>query len=226
MSDFRKMCLRPLGMTAFNRRMLRFVPIFAIAFALLIPQTELSAQAENLIRVSNVNFSRVSGAGVQMTVQFQPERNTLPNARNDRFLDDVRLRVFLSYQTDSDAGPEGFDFYRSEVRMVGVESNRRYAVHFFLPQYILDRDRLRDPFAWIVQFEVDGNLVPLNNDQFDQRAIRDRSAYDSFLSRANAEGAVNDGILVPHYLAPELTLSSARIDTRSLPTFRRFESLD
>jgi len=202
--------------SALRTPLLLLLPLFVTISA--------SAQEAPEIEVTNVRFDRVAGDWIVASVDIRPGDNTLPTARDKDFLDDVRLSIYLSFKLDGANGEEEFAFYRSTVRMVSIESPNTYSLKFFLPGVVRDRDDLDvTPFAWIIEMEVGGQKVPLRDDQFEQREIKSKQAYDSFLSKANSDGAENDGILLPIYLAPSYIVNEARVNFREVPAFYRFE---
>ncbi len=204
-------------------------PLLLLA-ALFLP-TLLSAQEAETpkIQVDDVRFDRVSdragGDWVMATVQISTDGNPLPNARDDDYTDDVLLTLNLCYEVEN--LPEGqppLDFYSSSVRVVSLEKGKRYSVYFFLPGILRDRDDLDvDPFAWLIEMQVAGTRVPMAPDQAGGEIAISREGYDNFLSRARSGAAQNQGLLVPHYLAPDAIVNSARIRVNEIPAFYRFE---
>lgn len=194
---------------------------FLLALALWLP---LAAQESPSIEVSDVSFDRVASNWTSATIRIRPDRNPLPDAIDEDYVDDVRLSFYTCYEVDR--GPDGdqFSFYNSEVRMVSLDRAKTYQVVFFLPGVIRDRDDLDlDPFAWVVEMEVGGVKVPLDEDQYGGE-IQTRNAYDSFLSRASSEGSANDGIMLPIYLTPFYIVNESRVNLGEVPAFYRFEA--
>ncbi|MGE9289783.1 MAG: hypothetical protein ACQKBT_02255 [Puniceicoccales bacterium] len=183
------------------------------------------AQSEPEIEVTNVRFDRVGNDWMMATVQITPERNPLPDARNVDFMDDVLLSFNICYEVDRpNPGQPPLDFYRSTVRMVSLEQSKRYSLYFFFPGVIRDRDQLDvEPFAWLIEMEVAGRKIAMAPDQAGGEIKKDREGYDNFLSKANAGSAMNEGLFVPSYLAPDYVVDSARIRFNEIPAFYRFE---
>lgn len=190
----------------------------------LIFATLVSAQNVPEVEVRNVRFDSVGDNWMMVTIQLRPDENTMPDAISRDFIDNVKIDFFMGFEVDRSNRDESFDFYRSSARIISMQRRQSYNVHFFLPGVIRDRDNLRrDPFAWVVQIEVDGNQVPLRESQYSRNSLRSREAYDSLVSNANAAGAANDGKLVPVYLAPEYIVRESRINFRDVPAYYRFE---
>lgn len=197
-----------------------------LGFALsLFLSARAGAQQAPEIEVSNVRFDRVADNWIVGSVTLRPGENPSPDARDEDFIDDVRLTFHVCFEVNLDNVPEEFSFYRSTVRMVSLERRKTYTLKFYLPGVLRDRDDLdADPFAWVVDMEAAGVPIPLRDDQFDGRAIKSKEAFDSFLSKANSEGAANDGIFLPSYLAPANVVNESRLNYRELPAFYRFEA--
>jgi len=216
--------LLPLLFSLIVKMSSAYKPLFLVLLTLSLANS-LWAQSAPTIDVSNVRFDRIGNDWIMATVEITPDRNPSPQARDEDFLDDVLLTLNLCYEVDNMAnGESGYDFYQSTVRMVSIEQSKRYAIYFFLPGVIQDRDDLdSDPFAWLIEMEVAGQKVPMAEDQADGEIQKTPEGYENFLSQARSSAAANDGILVPSYLAPWYVLNSARLRTTEIPAFYRFE---
>ncbi|MBC2601466.1 hypothetical protein [Puniceicoccus vermicola] len=175
--------------------------------------------------MSNVRFDRGPDDWMMATVQISPERNPLPDARDEDYMDDVLLTLTLCYKVKNPAeGQSPLSFYRSTVRMVSIEQSKRYSLYFFLPGVIRDRDELDvEPFAWMVEMEVSGTKVGMSLDQAGGEVQKDKEGYDNFLSQASSGVQENEGLLVPVYLAPNHIVDSSRLRYTEVPAFYRFE---
>ncbi|MGJ3243153.1 MAG: hypothetical protein ACFE0O_09390 [Opitutales bacterium] len=180
---------------------------------LLFSLPGLRAQALE-IEVRDVRFEQTREDWIIMRIELRAGRNTLPDARNDRFIDDVLVRAIVSYE----APEEGFDFYTAEARIISLETAENRAVYFCLPPEIVERDELRkDPFAWLVELEVLGNTLPIGRDNVSSN-IPNAQAVASFQERAAAAQAETVGIFRPHYLAPP-----GLVRAEDTPSFYRTE---
>ena len=200
--------------------------LFVVALSALL-LTRAVGQESPEIEVSNVRFDRVADNWIVGSVTLRPGENPAPSARDKDFIDDVRLTFHVCFEIDLDNVEDQFSFYRSSVRMVSLERRKTYTVKFYLPGVLRERDDLdADPFAWVVEMEAGGVRIPLRDDQFDKNAIKTKEAFESFLAKANSEGAANDGVFLPSYLAPLNVVNESRLNYRELPAFYRFEPLN
>ncbi len=181
------------------------------------------AQDAPEIEVQDVRFTRVAGNWLAAQITLRSGKNPSPTAIDEDYLDDVRLQFYTCFEVDRGGEGDEFVFYNSEVRIVSMDRQKTYQLAFFLPEVVRERDDLdTDPFAWVIQMEAASGRIPVQEDQFDGD-IRTESAYENFLSKANSEGSVNDGILLPIYLAPYYIVNDTRINLRDVPAFYRFE---
>jgi hypothetical protein len=176
------------------------------------------------IEVTNMRFDRLGDEWLVANLEIRPGKNPSPEARDEDFLDDVRLTLYLCFEVDAEGDEDGFSFYRSTVRIVSLESPNTYSVPFFLPGVIRDRDNLdAEPFAWLVEMQVGQAEVPLAEDQAGGEIRKSPEGFENFLSKASSESVDNDGILLPVYLAPGYLAGEARVNPREVPAFYRFE---
>ena len=175
--------------------------------------------ASESVRVANVNFERIAGHWVQMTVTLDVRGNPSDDARDPNFLDDVRVDASLSYENRArNPGDRQYDFYRASAHIITVQRGRR-DVHFFLPGPIVERDRLRpDPFAWLVELQIKGESLPIQRGQFSDN-LQSMEAVESLRSRANAEGSRNDGILMSLNQIPVHIYTGLRLRFNDLPVY-------
>ncbi|MEM0966775.1 MAG: hypothetical protein AAGJ81_11555 [Verrucomicrobiota bacterium] len=184
----------------------------------------LSAQEAPEIKVTNVRFDRVGNDWIVPTIQIEAGKNPSPDARDRDFLDDVLFTIYVCFEVDAPEGGNQYSFYRSTVRIISLESSKRYSMKFYLPGVVRDRDDLKvDPFAWLIEMEAGGQKVAPAADQAGGNIQVSPEGFANFLSKANSEGAVNDGILLPIYLAPIFIVNESRPNLRDVPSFYRFE---
>lgn len=163
----------------------------------------VSGQGEAPVEVRRVQFQSERDDWLRVSIALRGNRNLAPDARNDRFTDRVKVRCVLAYERE-----DGFDFYRSELELVAIEQNATEEVSFLLPGILVKRDRLRgEPFAWLVELEVRGRPLPLQEEGISPSIRGNPTAAQSLKNRAELEAGVNDGILIPAYLGPPALLS-------------------
>ena len=172
------------------------------------------------VEVENIDFKSLRDDWVQMEIKVRANKNTAEDAKNERFVDNVKLTAYLAYKRDSRA--RSFDFYKAEVEIISIEQGKQKNVYFYMPGIIIDRDRLpRTPRYYFVALEVDGRNLPLSNKAYSQSTL-DKDSLRSMKQKADAESEPNDFILMPHYKAPRRLLIDARLDEDKIaPLIRR-----
>lgn len=210
-------------LSTFYRMLLRFIPklvlpIFLILFSTAF-ETKLSAQADpvEIVRVRfDTNVGRDNWKVVN--IELRTNVNPLEDARDRNFIDNITLDLFLSYQLRDDS----FDFYRSQVRIVSLRRGDRRNVVFAIPGQVVERDRLRnEPFAYLIQLDIDGNRVPVRDAHVSTSIRGNADAIERMVSEAASQGNRNDGVLLPQYFLPEGLI---RIDPNTAPPFFRLEN--
>ncbi len=157
------------------------------------------------VRVREVNFAReeLTGRGgdwLEVEVALEGFGNPAPEARNPRFADRVKVMLMLGYANREN--PPAFTFFRSEATVVSIGEAGRVSVYFYLPPEVLDRDRLkREPYAYLVELEVDGRSIPLRRSNV-SATLSDGARASTFRARAKVEAAPNEGVLLPIYQTP------------------------
>jgi hypothetical protein len=170
--------------------------------------------------------SRGAGGGVWTTASMElvPNQNPDPKARNPDFLEEVELSLHLAYEMAPDAtGKKAFDFYSSKVRIAILKARERVPLSFFLPGYVVERDRLpREPKYWAVEITISGipqeaspNLVCR-----DYKTPQMLKFLPSFLGKVAQEGRRTEGILMPQYLAPRGISGQVRTLDTTIPFIR------
>jgi hypothetical protein len=175
-----------------------------------------SSFAQEAITVDRVNFNSLRDKWVQMEIQLSCNGNPSPEARDRRFVENIKVKAYLAYVLDKSAGK--FDFYTSEVEIVVMEQGDDNNVYFYLPGQIVDRDRLptSDPDYYFVDISVGGELQP-SQKSARSSSISNEAILASMKAKAESEGGENDFILMPVYYVPAQYLD--RVD--DLPTFLR-----
>ena len=180
----------------------------SLCFAQLTFAQEIPAE------VTNVKFKNLRDDWVQMEIKIRANKNTAEDAKNERFVDNIKVMAYLGYERDRKE--KSFDFYKAEVEIVSIEQGKRKDVHFFLPGVVVNRDRLpKTPPYYFVALEVDGKVLPLNTKAYSNGSLNDDTLL-SMKKKADAESEQNDFILIPHYNAPRDLLRDARLDTDNL----------
>lgn len=152
-----------------------------------------------------------------MEIQLRCDGDPRPDAKDDRYLEDIGVKVYLAYSEDGAAGK--FAYYTSEVEIVIMEKGDTNNVYFYLPGLIVERDRLKtDPDYYYVELNAgEGVLPPRDNNM--SSSIGSLQILESMKAKAETEAEENKGKLMPIYYAPAEYIG--RID--KLPTFLRLD---
>ena len=173
------------------------------SFILLISSflfTHLAFSQNIPAKVEAIKFATLQDDWVQMEIQIRARKNTNPNVKNDRFVDNIKVMSYLAYKRNDKL--EKFDFYKAEAEIISIEQGKKQSVYFFVPGVIVKRDRLpKTPPYYFVVLEVDGKILPFDNNAFSQATLNSNTIRSMKL-KADVEGESNNYILKPHYNAP------------------------
>jgi len=188
--------------------------IFTPLLLLLLSLRLLPAQDE-LITVDRVDFKSLSDDWLEVRVELSANRNTLPDARDERYVENIGVRVYLGFERD--ASERTFDFYYSEVEIVIMEQGDDANVYFYLPGLIVERDQLRtDPQFFYAEVSVKGEALKPQRNAMSSN-ISNLEILEKFISNAEDKGSDNEHLLMPIYLTPGDRIG--RVD--DLPVFLR-----
>ena len=177
------------------------------------------ASASEPITVDRVDFNSLRDNWTQMEVKLSCFGNPSPEARDRRFVENVKVNVYLAYRLKGEdaSGAPNFDYYTAEAEIVIMEQGDDNNLYFYLPGMIVERDRLPvDPDYYYVEISINGEAQAPQKAAM-SRSVKNQSILDSLLSKANSEGADNDHILMPIYYAPAGNLGRVS----DLPVFLR-----
>ena len=170
--------------------------------------------------------SRGAGGGIWMSASMElvPNLNPDPKARNKEYLDDVELSLHLAYEMPPVAGQKTqFDFYSSTVRIAILKARERVPLAFFLPGYIVERDRLpREPKYWAVEISIGGipQEASANTVSREYKTPEMLKFLPTFLGKVAQEGRRTEGLLMPQYLAPRGISGQVRTLDTTIPFIR------
>jgi hypothetical protein len=191
-------------------------PSFAAAAIMAVTPAILAQDVD----VSMVRFSpsvrAASGANwYEADVQLDVRP---PAGATGRMVSRVRVALVIQFELPGVAGGERRnEFYRAEAECVALEPGRA-DVRFYLPPEIVKRDQLHgEPRWWAVELSVAGKPVPSGR-AANSATLAGPEARKSFLTKATAAAAPNDGLLQPQFLTP-----FAHDYPRATPTFVRRE---
>lgn len=156
--------------------------------------------ANDAIQVDRVKFNTLADDWIQMEVEVTCKGNPSPEARDPRFLENIKVRVYLAWERDAQA--RLYDYYTSEVEIIIMELNDKNNIYFYLPGQIAKRDRLKkEPDFYYVECSIDGKVQePSSQSAAMSRTITNLEILKSFISNANSESLKNEHFLIPIYL--------------------------
>jgi hypothetical protein len=151
-------------------------------------------------QVDNIKFKNLQDDWVEMEVKIKANRNTAPDAKNERFVDNIKVLGYFAYERDRKA--RTFDFYKAEVEVISIEQGKTEHVYFYMPGIVVKRDRLpKTPPYYFVALEINGQVLPIDNRAYSKSTLND-DTIRSMKAKADAESEPNDFILKPSYNAP------------------------
>ncbi len=136
---------------------------------------------------------------LQVEVEFQFGQNPKPDAPSPRWVDKVLVTLTIAFVVDEEARQrEGVSFraYQATARLVAVEAEEDTTLYFYLPHEIVQRDRISgDPFAYLVEFEVDGETIQRPEGR-PYRNASNRTTVEAFKSSVGPELRKTEGFLL------------------------------
>ncbi len=119
------------------------------------------------------------------------------------FVDNVRVVLNLGFEL-GDGPSKKWSFYRASAEAASLEGGVKSVFRFYLPPEVVKRDRLvagETGKHFLVEFEVGGRPIPPMRGSASAK-VADPDKRGVFLSKVSAEGARNEGVLVPQHLSP------------------------
>lgn len=191
-----------------------FIPIVAFLLGAAF------ASAQDFVKVDRVDFKKTSDGWIQMEVQLSCEGNPSPDARDERYVEKIGVKAYLAFTRDASA--RLYDYYTSELEIIIMEKGDDNNVYFYLPELIVDRDQLQTtPDFYYVELTVDGQELEPQRDAMSSK-ITSLDILNSFTSKAESEGDVNEHMLMPIYLVTGVDLGRVS----KLPAFLRRDVRD
>ncbi|HAV12426.1 MAG TPA: hypothetical protein DCX06_02865 [Opitutae bacterium] len=173
-----------------------------------------TAFSQEMIKVERVDFNKTKDDWIQMEVQLSCDDNTAPDARDSRYVEAIKVKVYLGYIHDASA--RQYDYYTSELEIVIMEKGDDNNVYFYLPGLIAERDQLpTDPEFYYAEISVKGTTQKPQKEAMSSN-IPNLDILNKFISNATSSSDT-EHLLTPIYYAP----SEARERVSKLPTFLR-----
>jgi hypothetical protein len=188
-----------------------FVPILTfVATSLILP-------AQEDIRIDRVDFNSLRDDWIQMEIELSCEGNSAEEARDKDYVENIKVKVYLGYAIDASA--RSYDYYTSEIEILIMEKGGDNSVYFYLPGLIVERDQLKtDPDFYYVEVSINGDVQKSQKSAMSSN-IPNLDILNSFISKAESEGAENEHVLMPIYLVSGIDLGRVS----QLPAFLRRE---
>ena len=194
-----------------------FLPILALLVGAFAPGI---ISAQEAIKVDRVDFNSLRDDWIQMEIELSCHGNPNPDARDDDYVEKIEIKAYLAYERD--AGERAYDYYTSEIEIIIMEQGDDNNVYFYLPGLIAERDQLQtDPDFYYVEVSVDGELQKPQTAAMSSN-IPNLEILNSFISKADSEGDVNEHLLMPIYLVNGIDLGRVS----DLPAFLRRDVRD
>ncbi|MGZ0656668.1 hypothetical protein ACWPKO_06525 [Coraliomargarita sp. W4R53] len=191
-----------------------FAPILTLLASTLI------ICAQEAIKVDRVDFNSLRDDWIQMEIELSCEGNPSEAARNRNYVEKIKVKAYLAYVRD--ASSREYDYYTSEAEIVVMEKGDDNNVYFYLPGLIAERDQLKtDPDFFFVEVSVDGEAQKPQKAAMSSN-IPNLDILNSFVAKADAEGAENEHILMPIYLVSGIDMGRVS----KLPAFLRRDVRD
>lgn len=196
-----------------------FLNLFAPLFFVL--SAAYAQQLDDVITIEDVAFETLRTDWMQVAVELTCNENPLPDARNPDFVENITVKVYLAFVRD--ASNREYDYYSSEVEIAIMERRDERNVYFYLPGPIVKRDDLpREPEFYYVEIGIGGELQKPQQEEGVSENIPNLEILQSFISKAESEGAVNEDLLMPIYLVSGTDLGRVS----NLPVFLRRDPRD
>lgn len=186
-----------------------FIPILTLLAA------SLALPAQEDIRVDRVDFNSLRDDWIQMEIKLSCEGNSAEEARDKNYVEKIKVKAYLGYTRD--ASTRSFDYYTSEIEIIIMEKGDDNNVYFYLPGLIAERDQLKtDPDFYYVEVSINGEAQKPQKAAMSSN-IPNLDILNSFISKADSEGADNEHLLMPYYLVSGIDLGRVS----KLPAFLR-----
>lgn len=165
-----------------------------LCLGLLLLAAPMAAQ---ILRVERVSFAPISPGGSANWLEIAVE---VSNRQAQPLVEPLDVSLQLGFLPQSNA--TGLIYYRCTVQIAGLPENSTRVLYFYLPPDVLELKELpREPFAWLVEFSVQGAPLPLSPDSL-SRELQDPARLDRFRLNALQEAAPQEGQLLPIYHTP------------------------
>jgi len=123
-------------------------------------------------------------------------------ANAGEFVNRVRATLTVAFEATDARGLKKNTFYRTSVEAIAIEGGARSSLRFYLPPEVVKRDKLRtDADYYVVELEAAGEPQPAAKPSASQK-FTSLDSVKNFLTKAQTDAVLNDGLLMPQYLTP------------------------
>ena len=178
--------------------------------------TLASAKERAPITVKKVKFDRTSAGWITADVEFQAgDFAATPEARKKDYLNRVKLTLTAGYEdrdlansrkATDEQKKKPYEFYQRTVELTAVKRSKIITIRFFLPPAVVESKGFpAKPFAWMLDWEVEGMKMPSEPKRFPDnfsRELRDPktlTVFRNYLAEAKGE---NEGVMLAQYHGP------------------------
>jgi len=175
----------------------------------------IALSAQEAIQVDRVDFNSLRDDWIQVEIELSCDGNPAEDARDKDYVEKIKVKAYLAFTRDESA--REYDYYTSEAEISIMEKGDDNNVYFYLPGLIVERDQLKtDPDFYYVEVSVNGEPQKPQKTAMSSN-IPNLDILNSFLSKAESEGADNEHLLMPIYLVSGIDLGRVS----DLPAFLR-----
>ena len=186
------------------------------ALSLVASASLAGAKERAAIDVRNVKFDRTSNGWITADVEFQAGNfNASPEARRKNYLNRVKLTLTAGYEdrdlknsrkASEEQKEKPYEFYQRAVELTAVRRSRLITVRFFIPPAVVESKGFpARPFAWMLEWEVEGVKMPADAKRFPDnfsRELRDEKSLTLFRNYLGASKQDNAGVMLAQYHGP------------------------
>jgi hypothetical protein len=168
------------------------------------------------ITVKDVKFDRTSSGWITADVEFQAgDFAASPDARKKDYLNRVKLTLTAGYEdrdlsrsrkATTEQKKKPYEFYQRSVELAAVKRSKTITVRFFIPPAVVESKGFpAKPFAWMLEWEVEGVKMPADPKLFPDnfsRELRTEKAFTRFNNYLSTSKEANEGIMLAQYHGP------------------------
>tara|TARA_B100001769_G_C22087052_1_gene586066 strand:- start:901 stop:1449 length:549 start_codon:yes stop_codon:yes gene_type:complete len=170
-----------------------------------------------IVSIKKVDFKTLKNGWLLVEVITETNRNTLPEAFSDEYIEDIAVRLYLGFRNSKITG--GIDYYYSEVAISILERGDENKIKFFIPGKIMEMNRYTKPNYYFAEVLVSNKPQAIRGRPFSQN-FKSRASLDKFVQKTKSLSSKNLGQLMPSFITP---LSIKGSYNFSDPTYIRSE---